>query len=73
MAEFFIVYHGQSMPETADEIVHEMAHWGDCMNSLGVQLIGQGTTVGKLKTLSAWGTTDDGGANPVGGYSIVEA
>ena len=39
MAEFLMVYHGGSMPETNDEIVHEMARWGDWMNSLGGQLI----------------------------------
>ncbi len=72
MAEFLMVYHGGSM-QTDDEIVHEMARWGDWMNSLGGQLIEPGAPVGKLKTLSASGITDDGGANPGSGYSIVEA
>jgi hypothetical protein len=43
------------------------------MNSLGGQLIEPGAPVGKSKTLSASGITDDGGTNPVSGYSIVEA
>ena len=73
MAEFLMVYHGGSMPETDDEIAHEMARWGDWMNSLGGQLVEPGAPVGKSKTLSASGVTDDGGANPVSGYSIVEA
>ena len=73
MAEFLMVYHGGSMPETDDEIAHEMARWGDWMNSLGGQLIELGTPVGKSKTLSASGIIDDGGTNPVSGYSIVEA
>jgi len=73
MAEFLMVYHGGSMPETDDEIAHEMARWGDWMNSLGGQLIEPRAPVGKSKTFSAWGITDDGGANPVSGYSIVEA
>ncbi len=73
MAEFLMVYHGGSMPETDDEIAHEMARWGDWMNSLGGQLIEPGAPVGKSKTLSASGITDDGGENPVSGYSIVEA
>jgi hypothetical protein len=30
-----MVYHGGSMSETDDEIVHEMARWGDWMNGLG--------------------------------------
>ena len=29
MAEFLMVYHGGPMPETDDEIAHEMARWGD--------------------------------------------
>ena len=73
MAEFLMVYHGGPMPETDDEITHEMARWGDWMNSLDGQLIEPGASVGKSKTLSASVITDDGGANPVSGYSIVEA
>ena len=52
MAEFLMVYHGGSMPETDDEIAYEMARWGDWMNSLGGQLIEPGAPVGKSKTLS---------------------
>ena len=73
MAELFMVYHGGPMPETDDEIAHEMARWGDWMNSLGGQLFKPGASVGKSKTLNASGITDDGGANPVSGYSIDEA
>ena len=73
MVEFLVVYHGGSIPETDDEIAHEMARRGDWMNCLGGQLIEPGALVGKSKTLSASGITDDGGANPVSGYSIVEA
>lgn len=50
-----------------------MARWGDWMNSLGGQLIEPGALVGKSKTLSASGITDDGGTSPVSGYSLVEA
>ena len=39
MAEFLMVYHGESMPKTDDEIPHEMARCGDLMNSLGSHLI----------------------------------
>ena len=73
MAKFLMVYHGGLMPETADEIVHEIARWGDWMNSFGGQLIESGAPVGKSKTLSASGATDDGGTNPVSGYLILEA
>ena len=68
-----MVYNGSSMPETDDEIAHEVARWGDKMNSLGGQLIEPRAPVGKSKTFSASGITDDGGANPVSGHSIVEA
>ena len=73
MAEFLMVYHGGSMPETDDEIAHEMALWGDWMSCLGGQLTKPGAPVGKSKTLSASGITDDGGTSPVSGYSIVKA
>ena len=71
MAEFLMVYHGGSIPETDEEIAHKMTRWGDWMNSLGGQLIEPGAPVGKSKTFSASGITGDGGANPVSGYSIV--
>ena len=61
------------MPETDDEIAHEMTRWGDWMNSLCGRLIEPGAPVGKSKTLSASGITDDGGADLVSGYSVVEA
>ena len=35
MADFLMVYHGGSMPETDDEIANEMTRWGDWMNSFG--------------------------------------
>ena len=73
MAAFVMVYEGGSTPKTDDDIAHEMARWGDWMNSLGGQLIEPGAPVGKSKTLSASGVTYDGGANPVSGYSIFEA
>ena len=47
MAEFLMVYHGGSMPETDDKIAHEMARWGDWMNSLCGQLVEPGAPVGK--------------------------
>ncbi len=68
-----MVYHGGPMPETDDEMAHEMVRWGDWMNSLGGQPIGPGAPVVKSKTLSASGITYDGRAYPVSGYSIVEA
>ena len=68
-----MAYHGGSMPESEDEIAHEMARWGQWMDSLGTHLVVPGAPVGKSKTLSATGVTDDGGSNPLSGYSIVEA
>jgi hypothetical protein len=59
MAEFLMVYHGGSMPETVDKIAHELSRWGDWMNSLGGQLNELGAPVGKSKTLSASGIKDD--------------
>ena len=63
MAEFLMVYHGGSMPEAVDEIAHELARWGDWMNSLGRELNEPGAPIGKSNTLSASGITDDCEAN----------
>ena len=72
MAAFVMVYDGGSTPKADDDIAHEMARWGDWMNSLGSQPIEPGAPVGKSKTLSASGVSDNRGANPFSGYLIVD-
>ena len=73
MPKFLFVYHGGKMPETEAEIAAEMKRWGNWMDGLGDALVDPGNPVGMSKTVSIDGIANDGGANPVSGYSLVVA
>lgn len=71
MAKFIYVYHGGGRPETPEEGERVMAAWMSWMQGLGDAITDPGNPVGMSKTVSAGGVADDGGANPVSGYTIV--
>ena len=73
MAKFMLAYHGGGMPETPEEGEKVMKAWGDWMGSLGAALVDGGAPLGMSKTVHAKGVDDNGGANPLSGYSVVEA
>ena len=62
------------MPKTQEETDKVMAAWGAWMGSLGPALVDGGNPTGKSKTIAANGSVSDGGgANPVNGYTLLEA
>lgn len=74
MAKYLFVYHGAKTPTNPAEgkAVHDA--WGAWFGSLGAAVIDGGNPVGKSSTVKADGTlADGGGANPAGGYSLIEA
>lgn len=73
MAKFMFVYHGGSMPETKEEQDRVMAAWGEWYGAMGAAVLDGGGPAGLSKTVSSGGISDDGGANPVSGLTIVEA
>ncbi|NRB16883.1 MAG: hypothetical protein HRU33_04730 [Rhodobacteraceae bacterium] len=73
MAQFIFAYHGGKKPDTPEDGAKVMQAWKDWMGSMGDALIVPGAPVGMSKTVSASGLADDGGANPLSGYSVVEA
>ncbi|MEP3332021.1 hypothetical protein [Sedimentitalea sp.] len=73
MPNFLFVYHGGGMPDTQEEIDKSMAAWGKWMEVNGPSLVEPGNPVGMSKTVSASGVADNGGANPVSGYTIISA
>ncbi|MEL7272665.1 MAG: YciI family protein [Pseudomonadota bacterium] len=73
MPKFMFAYHGGKMPETQEAIDKEMAAWGAWVEKYQSVLADPGDPVGQSYTVSASGTADNGGANPLSGYSIVEA
>ena len=73
MSNYIFAYHGGKMPENPEEGAKLMARWKAWMESLGDALVIPGAPVGKSKTVSADSVADDGGSNPLSGYSVVKA
>jgi hypothetical protein len=73
MPKFIFAYHGGEMPETEEARAAEMAAWGEWMGELGAALVDPGNPAGPSKTVTGKGVEDNGGANPISGYSLVNA
>lgn len=74
MSKFVFAYHGGTAAETEEEQAEVMAAWGAWMEGLGSALKDPGNPAGASKTITSNGSvTDGGGANPLTGYSIIEA
>lgn len=73
MPDFIFAYHGGKMPETEEAIAKEMAAWGVWFEQMGPAVVQPGNPVGASKTVSAQAVTDDGGSNPLAGYTVVKA
>jgi hypothetical protein len=74
MAKYMFVYHGGKMPETEADKARIMDAWGSWMSSMGAALIDGGHPVGISITVLPGGRVENnGGANPVSGYSLIEA
>jgi len=73
MPNYILAYHGGKKPESPEEGAKHMAKWKAWMTGLGDAMVNPGTPLGKSKTVSADGVSNDGGPNPLAGYSIVQA
>jgi len=73
MPQFIFAYHGGTMPENPEEGAKLMARWQAWMQGLGKAMVNPGHPVGKSSTVSSTGVTNDGGSNPLSGFSLVEA
>lgn len=73
MPKFVFAYHGGKMPESPEEGAKVMAAWGAWFETLGDAIVDGGGPVGMSKTVTADGVSDGGGANPLSGYSVVNA
>ena len=73
MPHFIIAYHGGKKPETPEEGAAQMAKWKAWVDDLGDAAINPGQPLKGTRIVSEDGTSEDGGANAMSGYSIVEA
>ena len=74
MAKYVLAFHGGGMAETEEDQAKVMAAWGAWMEGLGDALVDPGNPAGASKTISNDGSVSDGGgANPVTGYTLIQA
>ena len=74
MAKYLLAYHGGENPETEEDVAKILDDWGAWFGSMGAAVIDGGNPVGESITINPDGSvTDNGGPNPVSGYSLIEA
>ena len=73
MPNYVLAYHGGNTPSSPEEGAQEMAKWQAWFAEMGDAVADGGAPVGVSKTVSANGVSDDGGANPISGYSVLKA
>jgi hypothetical protein len=74
MANYLLIYHGGSAPQAPEEQQKVLQAWTGWFTSMGQAVVDGGNPVGQAKTVASNGSVSDGGgANPVTGYSIIQA
>lgn len=73
MKQYVFAYHGGKPPESPEEGARVMAAWQAWFADMGPAVVDGGAPVGMSSTVSSSGVTEGGGANPLSGYSIVQA
>lgn len=74
MPDFIFAYHMTGKPPaTPEEGAELMARWQAWVADNSMALTNPGNPVGMSKTVSADGVADNGGANPLCGFSVVTA
>lgn len=73
MPKFMLAYHGGEMPQSEEEGEKMIAAWMGWLAGLGTAVADAGNPVGLSKTVHRDRVVDDGGANPLSGYSILIA
>ena len=73
MSDYIIAYHGGKKPESPEEGAKHMAKWKAWVGGLGDTVVNPGTPLGNSRIVSSGGVSDDGGSNPMSGFSVVKA
>lgn len=73
MARFVFAYHGGPQSMSPEDGRAHMGKWMAWMNGLGDTVVDRGLPLGKSVTVGPDGITEDGGPNPLSGFTVVEA
>jgi hypothetical protein len=72
MANYVLVYHGGSMPESQEEMAAVTQAWTSWFGTLGDALVDGGNPASQTRTVAADGSVRDDPSGP-SGYSIIKA
>ncbi len=73
MPDFIFVYHGGKVPTDPAEIEKVMGAWNAYYQGMGDKVVSGGGPVGMSSMVTAKGVAENGGANPVSGFTVVSA
>ena len=73
MSKYLFAYHGGKPPETQEAMADMMDAWKSWLDSLEEKLIDPGNPAGPSKILNGDLIDDNGGSNPVSGYTLIRA
>ena len=74
MTKYVLAYHGGTMPATEAEQVATMEAWGAWFGTLGAAVVDPGNPTGASSTIASDGAVSaGGGANPISGYTVLQA
>ena len=73
MANYLLVYHGGSQPETPEAGQAVMAAWTAWFDRLGPCVVDAGDATSHTKVIAANGSVTDGGPTSPTGYSVLTA
>ena len=72
MANYVLLYHGGSMPESPEEGAKVMQAWTEWFGVLGDKLVDGGNPASKSRTIATSGSVSDDATSP-SGYPIITA
>ena len=73
MPNFIFAYHGGTTPSSPQEIDKVMAKWSAWFDAIGTSIVEPGNPVGMSSTVFKDRVDDNGGSNPLSGYSVIKA
>ncbi len=73
MAKFIFAYHGSPNFKSSEDGSKYHGKFKSWVVGLGAAALEPLNPVGKSKTVCASGVADDGGSNPLGGYTVIDA
>lgn len=73
MANFLLVYHGGSMPESEVQQKQVVDAWNAWFAQLGSAVVDGGNPASQSRTLAADGSVSETSLDAVSGYSIIAA